>query len=496
MTDVLYLFVFLFILSGLVAAADIIRRRLHWSSESTRKFVHIITGIVVVFTPFVLNSMWPMVALGTLFAVMDYLGVRKNWFHGMHGTSRSSLGTVYYPISFVILVFLFWNKGQLVLIISMLIMAIADALAAMVGERYGKHFYMNMGLEKKSIPGSLAMLLSSLLIILGGLVLGKSMLPSELTVLEIVLITMIVGFVATACEMLSLNGSDNFTVPLGSAFVLHYLLLYPASTPVFAIGMGMSLLIALVSWRARFLTPSGSVGAFLLGTLVFGMGSWAFTVPMLTFFILSSLVSKAGKRKKAALVNVFEKSGERDIWQVLANGGIPGLLVMLWGFSPLGLWYNMYIAALAAVMADTWGTEIGVLARQKPISVLTLKPVPMGTSGGITLMGTLGGMLGAAILIASTVWSQGRNASLQITGSGFLILLLAAVFASFVDSLLGATVQVRYKCGSCGKITEKKIHCGVPAKQDRGYRWINNDLVNVLCAVSGALVVFLFGLFS
>ncbi len=494
--DLIYLFVFFMILFGLVMTADVIRKRLGWPPESTRKFVHIFVGIVVVYTPFVLSSMWPMIILGSLFAVLDLIAVNKTWFTGMHGTKRHSYGTVFYPVSFVILVYFFWNRDQLVLITAMMIMAVADALAAIVGERLGKTTLMDIGLEKKSWAGTFTMMLSSAVITYLCIHFIGYLSPAVVLPMQMIWISLMVGTVAAACEMISRNGSDNLTVPLGSAFVLEYLLYNSQSDMMlFALGMVLALIVALLSFRFKFLDAGGSVGTFLLGTLVFGIGGWSFTLPILTFFVLSSLISKIGKRRKQKLLQVFEKSGQRDIWQVLANGGVPGLLVIVWSFYPHDLVYLFYVGALAAVMADTWSTEIGVLSKQEPVSVITFKKVDMGTSGGITLLGTLGGLLGASILVF-TGWLSGPHSSPAIIGSKEIIVLVAAgLLAGLIDSILGATVQAKFRCAECKKITEKKVHCNdITTQHDSGYRWINNDVVNLFCAISSSGFILLFWL--
>jgi len=126
-SDWIFLGFFFIALISLVLLSEFLRIWLKWRPESSRKFVHVFTGILISITPFVLQSMWPMVILGTLFAVFDFIAVQKNFMRGMHNTKRKTLGTVFYPISFVILVLLLWEDDKLILITSMLIMAIADA---------------------------------------------------------------------------------------------------------------------------------------------------------------------------------------------------------------------------------------------------------------------------------------------------------------------------------------------------------------------------------
>jgi uncharacterized protein (TIGR00297 family) len=241
-------------------------------------------------------------------------------------------------------------------------------------------------------------------------------------------------------------------------------------------------LIAVASYAARFLTLSGSLATFLLAVIIYGTGGWQWTIPIVTFFLLSSLLSKYGRSRKNAFDQVFEKSSARDWGQVVANGGIPGLVAILSVVYPLYDLYPLYLGALAAVTADTWGTEIGVLTKGKTISILAFKPVEPGTSGGISEYGTIGGAIGATIVALSGYhWYT----ELRTT----IIIVVGGIAGSLVDSLLGATLQAQYRCGVCGKITERKVHCGQITELFRGLRWMGNDVVNGICALAGAIVV-------
>ena len=492
--DWIFLALFLVALLTLIGLAEVIRRLMKWSTEATRKLVHMSVGVLTATTPFVLQSMWPMIILGAAFAVFDYVAIRMNIFKMMHGTKRQTYGTVFYPISFIILTATLWGNNKLILVASMLIMALADATAAIVGESAGNPKVLKIGSERKSLQGSVAMFLVSFFIVFLCCTVAIKMNILDFSVGRILFISAIVGLVATIAEVLSAKGSDNLSVPLVSAFVLYFMLHESTrSGYVFAGGMLIALAIALASYRLRFLSGSGSVALILLGTLVFGVGGWTFAGPILAFFVLSSALSKIGKRRKNKLLSMFEKSGTRDAGQVFANGGVAALMLIFWYFSRDNFFYVAYIASLAAVTADTWATEIGVLAKGNPRSILTFKSVPMGTSGGISFIGTLGTLLGSLVLTASGLLFSPHASPRFFGWPEAALVLVAGVLASMVDSLLGATVQAQFLCPACKKITEKHELCdSVNTLFHRGYRWINNDVVNGLCAASGVLFVWLF----
>jgi uncharacterized protein (TIGR00297 family) len=303
----------------------------------------------------------------------------------------------------------------------------------------------------------------------------------------------VTAFMATACEAISFNGSDNLTVPLGAAFVLHYFSTHAlGDMGFFAFGMLLALLLAVASFRLKFLSPSGSATMFLLGTLFFGVGRWTWSIPILTFFILSSLLSKVGKGRKQRYSDTIEKSGSRDIWQVLANGGLAGVLLLIWYFDQKDVYYVLFAGSLAAVTADTWATELGMLSRSKPRSILTLKPVAPGTSGGISFLGTMGAAFGALVLAGVSLLCSPHHSSVIMGVRETLLVFVAGLMASLVDSVLGATLQARFRCSRCGKETEKRVHCqAVRTDWIAGWSWMNNDAVNILAALSGIIMVWL-----
>jgi uncharacterized protein (TIGR00297 family) len=243
----------------------------------------------------------------------------------------------------------------------------------------------------------------------------------------------------------------------------------------------LGIIIAVASYAARFLTLSGALATFLLAVIVFGTGGWQWAIPIVVFFVLSSLLSKYGRSRKKAFDQVFEKSGTRDWGQVVANGGIAGLVAFLSGIFPGYDFYPLYLGALAAATADTWGTEIGVLTKGKTVSVISLRQVEVGTSGGISEYGTFGGVVGAAVVALSGYpWYT----ELRTT----VVVVVGGVVGSLADSLLGATLQAQFKCEACGKTTERTTHCGRATALHRGVRWVGNDLVNGICALVGAVV--------
>ena len=261
-------------------------------------------------------------------------------------------------------------------------------------------------------------------------------------------------------------------------------------------GFILAILIAFLAYKAHSLNKSGALAAAFTGTIIFGIGGWQWAILLLTFFITSSVLSRSFKKRKQGLDEKFSKGHERDAGQVFGNGGLATAFAALHFFFPNEIWTWLgFAAALAAVNADTWGTELGVLNPHPPRMITDLrKVVEKGTSGGISLIGTFASLAGSALIgiLAASLHpttdsvSTGLNTSLSI----FIIVTLAGLAGSLFDSFLGATVQAMYFCPKDNKETEKHpLHtCGTPTTQIRGWSWLNNDCVNFACGAFGMVV--------
>jgi uncharacterized protein (TIGR00297 family) len=246
----------------------------------------------------------------------------------------------------------------------------------------------------------------------------------------------------------------------------------------------VALLIGVVSWARGSLSPSGVLGALLIGTPVFGLGGPVGAAALLAFFISSSALSKAFRARKAGVEEEYAKTGTRDLGQALANGGVAAVAAVLLAVTGDERYVLAMLGALVAANADTWATELGVLARSPPRLITTLRSVAPGTSGAVSGAGLLAATAGAAFVGGVAV----------LAGASWVFipwLVLAGVAGSLLDSLLGATVQDVRWCDACGRETERRVHrCGRPARSHRGLSWLGNDTVNMVATAAGALLAF------
>ncbi|MDR3086254.1 MAG: DUF92 domain-containing protein [Christensenellaceae bacterium] len=245
----------------------------------------------------------------------------------------------------------------------------------------------------------------------------------------------------------------------------------------FALCAALTSLICLFSWKKRLLRQSACVLALLTGLCFFLFGGWLLWGMLILFFMSSSLAGKLGKHRRAGAGR--EGTGRRAA-QVLANS-LPALIAAffywLGGQAPLLM---AALGAIAAAASDTWASEIGVLSRKSPVSILTLRPVRAGLSGGISPLGCLAGALGSLCIALP---------------AGLVLLSFPAFWAVFLggcggcvaDSLLGASLQAKY-LGQDGELTEEPYGPSGPNRLFSGLRSMNNDWVNGLSAAGAALL--------
>lgn len=464
-------------LTGVVATGEGVRKIFGWPGESTRKLIHIGTGLIVFPAPLYISTHVPLTVLCIAFAVVNFFAVRFFWFPGMHDTRRKTYGTVYYPLAIAGLAWLFWESHPEIFMTSVLVLSIADPCAAWAGERSKSPVRFNWCGDSKTVQGSIAMgVVTAGIVLAGSFVLngrGGFSLP---TVVHAVL----AGWIAAIAEAMSSRGSDNLSIPAAvSAFLLFIQTASPDILAQIHLGFVFATGVAWTAYRLNALTGGGAVAATLVGALIFGLGGWRMALPLMTFFMTSSLLSKW--QYSATANDRAQKTDRRDAVQVVANGGVACVIAVLAYVTDDRRWLAVFAAAVAAANADTWATEIGTRFGKQPIDILRWTKVETGMSGGVTWIGSLAAAAGGWI-IAATVFVTIPD--VPVSSMGWI--MCAALAASLVDSLLGSGLQGRFECTMCHQATEKTSHCGRTTVHRRGWKWLNNDGVNAIAVAAGA----------
>jgi len=473
---VVYFFLLLVMLLGI---AEIISRQLKLPQEFSRKIIHITVGLLVVGFALNISEKQPITFLSLLFTIINAIILKFNLMPSM-GSERKSYGTVFYPLTIFVAALALWDHQKILFLILVLVLALADAMAAIVGNNWKNATAFYVLKDKKTLPGTIAMCVTSALIIY-----FLFYWDGASFYYPIGLVAIISGLFIAVAETISVDGSDNISIGIATILILSVFLEGPiALQNQFLYGFLFGGLLSAASYKYQFLNLGGALITFVMAVLVFGIGGWAWTIPILVFFITSSLLSTFGKKKQKKYNLLFEKNSKRDGLQVLANGGMAMLCTIIFYFYPDKILFNFFVVSLAAANADTWATELGVFSKVSPRLITTFKTVGKGRSGAISFLGIFGAFMGALLVAIS----PSLLGAVKWNFTEILLLSSSGLMASLVDSLLGATVQVQYRDFQSGKLTERqKSSTGEENKQVRGLAWLNNDWVNFISIASAFL---------
>jgi len=221
-----------------------------------------------------------------------------------------------------------------------------------------------------------------------------------------------------------------------------------------AVGSGIA---AAQACRLRTLTRSGAWAAALCGTVLYAAGGWTWIGLVAAFFATSSALTRLEVGPPEQRRRSVDYMGRR--WdQVAANGGIATLTAAIHGLTGSPLAFPVAAGAIAAATADTWATEVGRWSRVPPRLITTGAAVPPGTSGGVTVVGTLGALGGAVLIGGLAAFLGGGDSRVAHLAPA---VVAAGFSAALIDSVLGATIEGRW-------------------------RWVGNSTVNLTATAWGA----------
>ncbi len=488
MDDLMSFAVFSGVLGIGVGGGELLRK-LGLSSEMSRRFVHAYTGLAVIAAPAFFASPDLIYLLCAAFIGVNLWAIPRRMFKGMHDIERHSYGTVVFPIALLFCLWTCWtlDPGRVfALQIAFAVLAISDPLASWVGSSLPRPGRFEIDGQTKSWAGSCAFFGSAFALTAAGLTMLEPF--AGYGAAEIAGVALLVATLATVAELLGRQGWDNLTIVVAVTTPLVALHSDPARLADLLTAFAWAVGFGGVAFAARFLNPSGVLAAGLLAFAVVGLGGWDWALPGFAFFILSSVLSKIGRKRKLAGVQQ-EKGSRRDAGQVYANGGLAGALLVWHVFDPQPWQYWGFVGAFAAAAADTWSSEIGTYFRAPTRSVWTWRRVEPGMSGGVSLPGTLGGLAGAATVFAPIPLVGAARLETLGWAPALLIVVTGGLMASLVDSVLGATAQALYREADSQAFTECPTGHGRANPLVRGWRWMSNDRVNLACTVAGAALV-------
>ncbi len=257
-----------------------------------------------------------------------------------------------------------------------------------------------------------------------------------------------------------------------------------------------ALVVVLLAWKLRWLTLPAALGGLItsVSSITFG-GAWWYLLGILVFVFGSGL--SQFRRFSQQKSSVSQLRRPRRLVQVAAYS-VPtiGLLILQVSdvLDPTQA-FLAYVAVLATATSDNTATEIGKLSAHSPRLITNGKSVPTGTSGGITSLGLAASTIGAIIVplflfLIPRVMIAGDQTVLSLV----IGLSTVGLCGSLFDSLLGATLQAKYRCLNCSSSIETPVHgstCGGQGKLVSGIAIISNEIVNGLTASFAAVATLL-----
>jgi len=391
----------------------------HETHELLRKSLHIALGAFIItlkFLPwFVAAGIAALAAIGNWLVLHRIVGKRV----ARHERGYDA-GIVLYPLAVCALIIVFRHEVVSAAVV-WAILAFGDGFATLAGKSIrGPRLPWN---HDKTWSGFAAFVaFGSIGAEVAYLLFGVP--PAMLAIVLLVIACAVV-------ESLPLHLDDNFTVPLAGAALIAaaHAASHDPMIQIDPIWIGVNTLLAIAGYFARSVDVSGAVGGWSLGTIIIVCGGWHLYVVLLAFFIIGTAATKLGYRRKAQRGLAQEKGGRRDFSHAFSNVGMAAVLAIVSSMSDHSFrFWLAAAAALATATADTTASEVGQLIGRRAFLPLTLKRVPVGTEGAISIEGTLAGIVAGFIV-----------AIIATTDAWLVALMTLCAFAgSYLESLAGS----------------------------------------------------------
>ena len=414
------------------------------ASEALRKATHVGMGFIAFSLRF-LGPFWSAVLAGAALLnnlfVLHRIGGKRMWRDAEH-QAGGSVGIVLYPLTVLLLILLFYRRLE-VAAAAWGILAFGDGMATVVGLARGRRkLPWN---PAKSWAGSAAY-------VVFGTAAAAALLtwtaPERRYSWAFALVAAgSAAVLAAALESVPQGLDDNLGVPLVAGLYLLGMVLTHNHWPAFLgwpfvtrllLGAAINAALAGAAWAARTVDLSGVAAGFLVGTAIYAFLDWRGWLLLVAFFVIGSACTKIGYRRKAAANLAQERGGRRGARHALANAGVAAACAVFAALTAYPVLFAVaFAAAFATAAADTASSEIGQLVGRRTFLITTLRPVPRGTDGAVSLEGTLAGVAAAIAIgaLGAAVALYPWICVLPVAG--------AAVIGTTFESVVGATLEQR-----------------------------------------------------
>jgi uncharacterized protein (TIGR00297 family) len=406
---------------------------MHQTNETLRKSIHIAVGFGAIVLKYVTWQMAAVIALVS--TIGNALLLHRLVGKGVARHERGwDAGIVLYPFCVLILILLF-QQHAVFIAIPWVILGFGDGFATLVGQRFPiRPLPWN---REKSIGGSLTFVIAGS---------AAAVAAAYFFHYDRIEIAIAAAVVAAIAESLPLHVNDNIVVPFAAAVTLAVFgtAALPFEEPIMWGWIAANTVLAIAGYALHSVNLSGLIAGWILGTIIIIGGGSALYLPLMAFFIIGTLVTKLGYKRKSTAGLAQEGGGRRGASHAFANAGVAALCaIAVWrGLSVLPL--LMGVTALATAACDTTGSEIGQLFGRRAFLATTFRRVEPGTEGALSIEGTLAGIFAAAAVaitgVAATIhhYRSGFIGSVVIARSRTVaVITLCAFLGSYAESLAG-----------------------------------------------------------
>jgi dolichol kinase len=337
--DLLPAALFALVFPLLFLGGELVRRRLPADPELSRKFVHFGGGMAALFFPFVFRSPETVPLLALLLAGIILVTKHKGVLRSVHGVARRSSGAVYFPLA-ITLLYLLGRDRQVFYVIAVLVLTMSDSLAALAGTRYGAITY-DVEEGRKSLEGSLVFFFVTFLCAQLPL-----LLLTDLGRPEAVLIALVIAILVTGFEAISLEGSDNIFVPLGTFFILVKMARLPLATILEHTAILLLIIVVTIGLTVvqKVFKPSGLVGMILVSYAAWSLGDVSWFLPvLLAQLLLSGLVLRFREQVPEDITNY-------QVRVLFYSAIVP--VVLLFAANASGSYRELYLPFVGAAVSQ------------------------------------------------------------------------------------------------------------------------------------------------
>lgn len=451
-----YIFLLIFLIGPLIKKVT--------NLETSRKIIHIFLFMVWVFIDLFMKNTIHQVIVPIIFLILNSLSYKFNIYKSVEREYNNHFGTIYFAIAITIIMFLslLFPKYYYASGIAVFALTFGDGFAALIG--------YNTNTKKickdKSISGFISCFVATTF---------STYIFSSFYGFEInFIICILIGLAVSIFELIG-KGLDNFSVVFIS-FIIGYLFLnYRSSILVFSILL--SEFIFMIVFFSKSIDYYGSLLSMIMvfSYMYFGgvIGISILLSEYFFIFFISMLAKKLNKNKKKEC---------KKFLQILINGGIGTIFIILYGiFKNINL-LIISIISVSGCFIDSVSSDVGVLSNGNVYDIFKHKKIEKGISGGMSVFGTV------SSLICSCLISLSLYLTLNLKILDLIFMTIIIFSQTIVDSLLGSIFQVKYRCERCGKVNEKGKCCNEISEKISGISWINNNMVNLMSSIIITLI--------